>query len=139
MMATAGGFMIVTFDFDDTLTQSIWDPEEETFIVVGPNFEMLDLLHMHLDKGNQVHIVTSRWETPENKSEILLFLLENGLEKLEKNLHFTNGRFKAKVLDNIRGTSNNLKLQHHDDDPDELEQLEDGCEGVLVSTLHGIP
>ena len=138
-MVTNGEIMIVTFDFDDTLTQSIWDPEEETFIVVGPNFEMLDLLRDHMNKGNQVHIVTSRWETPENKSEILLFLLENGLEKLEKNLHFTNGRFKATVLDNLRGAMGHAELRHHDDDPDELEQLEDGCEGILVSTLHGMP
>ena len=28
---------VVTFDFDDTLTQTQWSNEEESFIYMGPN------------------------------------------------------------------------------------------------------
>ena len=61
--------MLVTFDFDDTLTQTIatWDEDgslEDTRFG-GPNLVMIQTLRACIQNGNKVRVVTSRskrWE-----------------------------------------------------------------------------
>jgi hypothetical protein len=134
---------VITFDFDDTLTQTQWDPEEENFRFVGPNLAMIKILREHLNMGDEVHIVTSRMG-PANQNEaenasfhgqpaIGPFLREHLGDDLERmtGVHFTSGALKWKKLAELDSD------RHFDDDPCELEALLPGVVGVRVSTLHG--
>ena len=134
---------VVTFDFDDTLTQTQWDPEEENFRFIGPNLVMIQALRGHLDMGDEVHIVTSRMG-PANQAEetgcsftgqpaIGPFLREHLGDDLERltGVHFTSGDLKWKKLAEL-GCE-----KHFDDDPCELEALQPGVQGIRVPTLHG--
>ena len=118
--------MIVSFDFDNTLTVSVWRPEEWDFVHCGPNLAIVQCIHAHLKNGNDVHIVTSRNESVESKNEIEQFLLKQHLLPLITGIHFTNGKLKASFLDELGVT------RHHDDDECEIEALQNGCEGILV-------
>jgi len=132
---------VVTFDFDDTLTQTQWDPEEECFLFVGPNTAMLQTLKDHLGLGNEVHVVTSRMgpemDTEGNTWEraqpaIVPFLREHLGPDFEKvsGVHWCGSLKRDKLAE--LGSN-----RHFDDDSVELSNLPDGCSGVLVSTLHG--
>jgi len=133
---------VITFDFDDTLTQTQWDPEDECFKYMGPNPITLQVLLANLQLDNEVHVVTSRFG-PEMDADghtwdraqpaILPFLREHlgpDLEKLS-GVHWcgTLKRDKLAELGSIR---------HYDDDKVELTDLPEGCTGVLVSTLHAL-
>lgn len=132
---------VVTFDFDDTLTQTQWDAEWEEFRFVGPNLVMLQTLRGHLANGDEVHIVTSRiMETlldatasPSGQPRVGAFLREHLSDVLDQisGVHFTSGKLKWKKLVEL-GTE-----KHFDDDPCELEALPPGIQGIRVPTLHG--
>ena len=67
--------MIVTFDFDNTLTQVQFDPDDGCFSKpAGPNLVMVQCLQAHLKNGNEVHIVTSRHENDRSINEINGFM-----------------------------------------------------------------
>jgi hypothetical protein len=132
---------IVTFDFDDTLTQTQWSHDEECFIFVGPNHKMCNILREHINDGDTVHIVTSRtgptinsdgFILPHGQPSIRTFLQEHLSDVLERlaGVHFTGG-LKRETLIELRST------KHFDDDSVELNNLPDSCAGVLVQTLHG--
>ncbi len=130
---------VITFDFDDTLTQTQWDPEWEEFRFVGPNLVMLQALRAHVEMGDEVHIVTSRImqkpeaSRPDGQPSVGAFLREH-LSDVSKRLagvHFTSGELKWKKLVEL-GTE-----KHFDDDPCELEALPPGIQGIRVPTLHG--
>ena len=118
--------MIVSFDFDNTLTVSVWCPKEWDFVHFGPNLVMVQCIRAHLKNGNEVHIVTSRKESVESRDEIGQFLKEHDLFSHVAGIHFSNGAFKAKCLETL-GVE-----RHHDDDECEINALRDNCEGVLV-------
>jgi hypothetical protein len=133
---------IVTFDFDDTLTQTQWDPQDECFKYIGPNLTILQILRDNLQLGNEVHIVTSRFGPEMNKDgdtwdraqpAILPFLREHLSHDLEKlaSVHWCGSLKRDKLAE--LGSS-----RHYDDDKVELSGLPDGCTGVLVTTLHGL-
>lgn len=133
---------VVTFDFDDTLTQTRWDNEEECFIFVGPNRQMCTTLRDHLKDGDVVHIVTSRtgpavnsegFIQPHGQPSVRMFLEEHLGDVLDMlaGVHFTGG-LKRDTLIDLRST------KHFDDDPVELNNLPDNIAGVLVQTLHGL-
>jgi len=132
---------VITFDFDDTLTQTQWDQEEENFRFMGPNLAMIQCLRAHLDNGNDVHVVTSRMG-PEMDGEghtwshsqpaVLPFLREHlgpDFDRLS-GVHWCGGLKKGKLAE--LGSA-----RHYDDDGVELSDLPEGCSGVLVPTLHG--
>jgi len=132
---------VVTFDFDDTLTQTQWDPEWEEFQFVGPNLVMLQTLRSHLDMGDEVHIVTSRImrveldpPVPGSGPTISTFLREHLGDDLDRlsGVHFTSGNLKWKKLVELGSE------KHFDDDPCELEALPVGIKGIRVPTLHGL-
>ena len=133
---------VVTFDFDDTLTQTRWDNDDECFKFVGPNPRAIAQLIAQIETGNEVHIVTSRMGPETDHSgnflafgqpAILPFLREHLGDHCERlaGVHWCDG-MKRKKLADIGST------QHFDDDPVELSNLPDGCHGVHVPTLHGI-
>ena len=133
---------VVTFDFDDTLTQTQWDAEDECFKFFGPNQRTCRALREHINMGDDVHIVTSRTGPsmdlegtlhPGGQPSIKLFL-EKHLADVHDQLggvHFCCG-LKRDMLLELGST------KHFDDDPVELNDLPDGCAGILVSTLHGL-
>jgi hypothetical protein len=133
---------VVTFDFDDTLTQTQWDNDEECFIFVGPNHQMCNVLREHVQNGDDVHIVTSRTGpsmsiegilAAHGQPSIRMFLQEHMGDVIEQlaGVHFTGG-LKRDMLVHLGST------KHFDDDCVELNGLPDTCAGILVQTLHGL-
>ena len=133
---------VVTFDFDDTLTQTRWDNDEEGFIFVGPNHSVLKTLREHIAAGDEVHIVTSRtgpsmdsegFISQHGQPSVRLFLQEFLGDVINSlaGVHFTGG-LKRDTLIQLGST------KHFDDDCVELNGLPDSCAGVLVQTLHGL-
>ena len=134
---------VVTFDFDDTLTETQWDNEEECFIFMGPNRMMCQTLRACLHNGDEVHIVTSR-VGPEMDADgrvfrhgqpgVKAFIQEHLADVADQisGVHFTGGSLKFMTLHELRST------KHFDDDRCELEALPPGIQGILVPTLHGM-
>ena len=133
---------VVTFDFDDTLTQTRWDHDDECFKFVGPNHRVITQVIDQMNMGNEVHVVTSRMGPETDHSgnflafgqpAILPFLREHLGAHTERlaGVHWCGG-MKRKKLAELESTC------HFDDDPVELSNLPDGCHGVHVPTLHGI-
>jgi FMN phosphatase YigB (HAD superfamily) len=123
--------MIVTFDFDNTLTVTQFDPDDGWFTKdAGPNRVMLQSLIAHVENGNDVHIVTSRKETPESREEIEKFLNKNKVFDKVSGVHFTFPELKAGKLAELGS------LRHHDDDEEEIAHLPEDCEGILVKNGH---
>lgn len=133
---------VVTFDFDDTLTQTQWDNEEECFVFIGPNTHMLNTLRDHILLGDKVHIVTSRMgpdlnskgETQQHGQPGVVDFIQEHLSDVKdqiEGVHFTSGALKWATLHDLGSQ------KHFDDDPCELEALPPGIQGVRVETLHG--
>ena len=84
----------------------------------------MPLLHAALDRGDEVHIVTTRMDRW--REDTLTHLREWGVLDRLTGIHFTNGEWKAETLSALR------VQVHHDDDQDELDRLPPGCVGVLA-------
>lgn len=53
---------MITFDFDDTLTCSIWDEKKQFFeFSENPNYDAFAKLKEFHEKGREISIVTTRW------------------------------------------------------------------------------
>ena len=114
--------MLITFDFDDTLTQTIatWDEDgclDDTRFG-GPNLVMIQCLRSCVQNGNKVRVVTSRskrWE-----KDTLEKLSQFGVLHLLAGVHHTDGEWKAAWM-----LENGLKpTKHFDDDREELDEIE---------------
>lgn len=120
---------IVSFDFDDTLawTRVIRDADGdiEDTVPAGVNPTIMPLLHAALDRGDEVHIVTTR-VAHHCREDTLTHLREWGVLDRLAGVHFTDGEWKAETLARLR-----VEI-HHDDDLDELDRLPPGCSGVLA-------
>ena len=115
--------MIITFDFDSTLTKEQFD-EDYGVRYIGPNETMVEKLKSYFKDGNQIQVVTSRHEAfekqyPEYDDEGKLlsvsvkdFLKNNSINKLIQNVHYTNGHLKVTTLQKIGSDL------HYDDDKD---------------------
>jgi len=132
---------IVTFDFDDTLTETQWDNNDECYKFVGPNKSTLAFLRKHLRDGDVVHIVTSR-QGPEmdpdgrvntgGQPSVAEFLLEHLVDSDRRKIagvHYVPGP-KTDILNELNSS------KHYDDDSCVLEALPSSCVGVQVKTLH---
>jgi len=121
--------MVVTFDLDSTLlwTRAIRDDNGnvEDTVQLGASPHTMPLLLAALDRGDEVHIVTSRlarlW-----REDTLAHLREWGVLDRLAGVHFTDGALKRDTLAALGADV------HHDDDPVELENLPDDCRGVLA-------
>jgi hypothetical protein len=133
--------MVITFDFDDTLklTKLLRDEDgdiagigytDDQNPVVFPEFEAA------LDRGDEVHIVTSRMGSKKTKEKMQEWLRGKLIIRDEKGkvltdrfkrlagIHFTEGQLKHDTLARLGSR------QHFDDDPEELAHLPEGCRGV---------
>ena len=121
--------MVLTFDFDDTLhlTAVIRDADGdiEDTVPAGVNPHIMPLLHAALDRGDEVHIVTTR-HAHHWREDTLTHLREWGVLDRLAGVHFTDGELKRDTLAALGATV------HHDDDPEELVDLPAGCRGVLA-------
>ena len=129
--------MVVTFDFDDTLTRQRLD-DDYGIRYMGPNKSSIARLKQHARDGDIVYVVTSRNDYHEaNKPEldeygrvishsVRDFLDEQGLMTYVADIHFTNGSLKAGVLKHLGADL------HYDDDEQELAELHEDTEGVRV-------
>ena len=121
--------MVVTFDLDSTLlwTRAIRDDNGnvEDTVQLGASPHTMPLLLAALDRGDEVHIVTSRlarlW-----REDTLAHLREWGVLDRLAGVHFTDGALKRDTLAALGAEV------HHDDDPIELENLPDDCRGILA-------
>ena len=121
---------VITFDFDNTIAMSYMDIDSDNldYIFQGYNEEIIKILTSHIQRGDEVHIVTSRQVSKEGMYPE--DTIEKNLEKLglkdyfwPDRVHFTNGKLKKSVLQKL-GSS-----LHYDDD---VEELIDNFGGIPV-------
>ena len=110
----------ITFDFDNTIAMSHMDikSKDVKYIFDGYNNKVIQLIQNHISKGDDIHIVTSRFEDKEG-----MFpddTVEKHLEKLALSayfwpdrVHYTNGAGKRQKLEELGSTL------HYDDDMQE--------------------
>jgi hypothetical protein len=124
---------VVSFDFDDTLLQTL--PNEDWGTVEGgPNEPVIAQLRAHAAAGDRVLIVTTRRGDFEDapvaclprRTRVVDFVAEHDLPIAVEDIHFTNGSNKWWLLQHLGVT------KHFDDDQDELDLLPETIEGVLV-------
>jgi hypothetical protein len=120
--------VVVTFDFDDTLLWKRYERDEDgeivDVVVDGPNPEGLSLLRQAIRDGQEVHIVTTRYERMRDDTVGWLrkWKVLDGIE----GVHFTNGQLKRDTLARLGSQL------HHDDDEDEIDNLPPGCRGLVL-------
>jgi len=107
-----------SFDFDDTLTQPVWDEEEEMWGNHGEaRQETLDMMLELASKGHTIIIVTARRE--EHLDEVREFVKYHQLPVAE--IHATNHALKGHWF-----KDNGIEvIKHFDDCPYELMSLDD--------------
>ena len=110
----------ITFDFDNTIVMSYMDIESDDleYKFQGYNKEMIKILMSHIQKGHDVHIVTSRHK--EKEGMFPNDTVPKHLEKLDlkkffwpDKVHYTNGKHKTEMLNKLGSTL------HYDDDMEE--------------------
>ena len=113
----------ITFDFDETLTQPIWNEIKQQFEQSSePNLEAIAKLKQLYDKGNEIFIVTSRL----NNKEIAEFIKKHRLAIVS--IFCTAGKLKATQLKELKST------MHFDNDENEaIANHELGIATTIVS------
>ena len=128
---------VVTFDFDDTLSLSHYDPDlDYGWVYDGPHKPFIEKLFKHLSEGHTVYIVTSRHgdreldslENPDQRA-VQEFLDEHGIKV--SGVFFTDGKLKVQKLLEL-GSS-----LHHDDDPEEIAAAEEAGIETVISDPYG--
>ena len=121
---------IITFDWDNTVAMSYMDIENPNleYIFQGYNQKIIKIMMSHIQKGDDVHIVTSRHTSKEG-----LFpndTIERHLEKLKlkdffwpDKVHYTNGQPKKQILNKLGS------ILHYDDD---MEEHIDNFGGISI-------
>ena len=112
--------MLVTFDFDATLTKPVKESfawQDTTFWETStqPREKILDILQAFVDEGHEVRVVTTR--DNRNSMEVFDFIHEHSLPV--RDVHFTNGDPKRETLLELGSDL------HFDDSIRDLELLED--------------
>ncbi len=120
----------ITFDFDNTIAMSHMDlkSKDVKYVFDGYNNKVIQLIQNYISKGEDVHIVTSRFEDKEG-----MFpddTVEKHLEKLALSayfwpdkVHYTNGAGKREKLEELGSTL------HYDDD---MQEHIDNFGGISV-------
>ena len=110
----------VTFDFDNTIVMSYMDIDSADldYKFQGYNKDVINVIMLHLQKGHDVHIVTSRHESKEGmypEDTVLKHLEKLNLTKYfwPDKVHYTNGKHKTEMLNKLGSTL------HYDDDMEE--------------------
>lgn len=113
----------ITFDFDETLTQPIWNEAKQQFEQSSePNQDAIATLKKLYDRGNEIFIVTSRL----NDTEVIEFAKQHNLKIAS--IFCTAGKLKATQLKELKST------MHYDDDRNEaIANHELGIATTIVS------
>ncbi len=123
---------VVTFDFDDTLlwTQVVRDAdgEIEDTLEWGLNPFAALKLRQATRLGLRVFIVTTRHRDMHSHN-LMSWLTQWDMGNLFEGIIFTNGEDKTRFLRDLGSRV------HFDDDIVELDQLPEGCQGVM-SNIH---
>lgn len=123
--------MRVSFDFDDTITQTIFDLNDpHVFKKVGLNQGTLEAMRDHVKKGDEIYIVTSRKYSDESLQEIEEDLRRAGVSQHVRDIIHV-GDYKATTLQRL-----GIEL-HYDDDIEEIKRIPDSIATIKVKTLHG--
>jgi hypothetical protein len=130
---------IITFDFDDTLTQTQWDPANERFRYIGPNRAMLKTLLQHVEVEDEAHIIVTRLDPefvddPFSQPAPARWLQQQLGDQAKRlaGVHYTSQDLKWRLIHELGST------KHYDDDQCEIDALPPGCVGVRVATLHNL-
>lgn len=117
--------MLVTFDFDDTLTEPEFDEEDEIWVSgMDPNAEALDRMRELAEAGHEIRIVTTRSEIAGGRF-VFEFVEDHDLPV--SGIHFTDGDLKADTLEELGSAA------HFDDSVSELAEARSrGIQTVLV-------
>ncbi|MEN8445866.1 MAG: HAD family hydrolase [Cyanobacteria bacterium J06555_13] len=114
---------VITFDFDDTLTQPVWNEKYGLFEPSeAPNLESIAKLKEFHRQGKDVKIVTTRWRD----EEVLTFVREYRLPI--SSVHCTQGELKAIKLKEL-----NSQLHFDDNEAEALANLRLKIPTVVVS------
>lgn len=123
--------VLVSFDFDDTMTQPVWVAENECWEGRGPRTEMLQKMRDHHAQGHTVIIVTARDEDSERerakRGEVTVagFIRQHNLPVSD--VYFTSHAPKGPLLAQL-GVS-----LHYDDSPDDLDSAKNS--GIQVQQV----
>lgn len=117
--------MLVTFDFDDTLTEPVFDEEDQIWVSgMDPKPGVIDRMRELAEAGHEIRIVTTRSEIGGGRF-VFEFVEEHDLPV--SGIHFTEGDLKADTLKSLGSA------RHFDDSTNELAAAEDrGIQTVLV-------
>lgn len=118
--------MIISFDFDDTLGETICFEGHDLILPIS---KWTNALREHYKNADDCYIVTARFDTYENKAEIRQFLKENYLEHTIKDIICTNHNLKGEYCNRI-----GVRL-HYDDDIDHINDCKEyGIECILTKS-----
>ena len=124
-----GQKLVVTFDFDETMTIPEWDEKSLTWKrSMNPNLDILDEMCRLHHKNWIVCIMTERYKIPNNMQAIRQFYERHNLPV--KRVFYTHGRDKFEYIKETRSSL------HYDDDLYELRRLPSNVTGILVPTVN---
>ena len=112
---------VTTFDFDNTIIMShmLIQDNKPIFVFDGYNWKIIDIIRSHIEKRDDIHIVTARCEEKEALFPdfcIPTFLKELSLDHYltSDRVHYTNGDLKLEKLKKLGSTL------HYDDSLEEI-------------------
>ena len=112
---------VITFDFDDTIVMShmLIEDNKPIFIYDGYNDKVIQIIRSHIEKGDDVHIVTARSKEkeelfPEFTVSAFLNKLSLGHYFTPERIHYTEGALKLEILQELGSTL------HYDDSLEEI-------------------
>ena len=112
---------VITFDFDDTIVMAhmLIEDNKPIFVFDGYNDKIIELIESHIEKGDDIHIVTAR--SREKEDLFPNFTVPMYLDKLSlsyyftpERIHYTEGALKLKKLQELGSTL------HYDDSLEEI-------------------
>jgi hypothetical protein len=119
--------MIITFDFDETLTKSSLHTSYSLWVSDNsPNHKLVAKYREHMKNGDELHIVTFR--APDDIHEVKSFMITHELEYMS--IVATDGQPKLPYIVNQLNS-----VMHYDDDANTCVSLKNTtCKPVLVVT-----
>ena len=121
--------MMVTFDFDNTLTETeaeYTDGKLSGTRFLGPNQSVVDTLKAAHGRGDEIRVITSRHSR--DRGHVSDVLESFGVLGLLSNVHYTAGVPKGDWM-----TQRSIVPDRHfDDDPAAIGSLPEGVEGITV-------
>jgi len=111
----------ITFDFDDTIVMAhmLIEGNKPIFMFDGYNSKIINLIRLHIEAGDDVHIVTARSREkedlfPEFTVPVYLDKLSLGHYFTPDRIHYTEGALKLEKLQELGSTL------HYDDSLEEI-------------------